>query len=650
LLLFSAGFICSVGVSAFVLWQTDVLSLPNQAEQPVVSTVVQAETLYPAQNEDGLWGYINEQGVMVLPAVYEDAKIFGGKAAWVKSGGLWGAIDAEGNFIVKPEYADISLCEYNGNAFVAAYGSVAASQSPNSSFYDANGLKLFGLAGDLGEMSEQSDGLMAFSRYKNGQASWGYINPHGEIVIDPIYAEVGRAAGNYALVRDFDGKTLLLNIYAKTGVPIDGVESLDAVGSRLVLVQSDGKYGYMSVDGELVIDFSLASAEPFRGGAALASELQVAENAEDSENNSENEGNAENVANAANNKEGFGLLTPDGAWAAAPVYASGEYLENGLYALKLAGEPGYALVNSAGDRVVEDTVYGFGEWLDGVLSFWTDSYTGFVSSDGVLLAGLELNVQPGVFRTGNLFGVRDDNGLTWFDEQGQTIYSAGRDRALTEGVQLLTVLENDSADYLVYYPQVETAEGVEGSATWRRLNNLLEESALGDYYDSYRENDELKFTVSGDFSLVQTGGVLTVVQRLSLDDSWRDENGGVEEVIKTVCFNKESGRQYRLADLFLDSANWRTELLEPARGAYSMQCAGQGVPENAEVLEFLDKRLSRSIPFSLGADSLTIYITLSDGSTQALNVYYQDIEGLIDRDGTLWQSLQVSDSTGITAE
>lgn len=634
LLLFSAGFICTVGVSAFVLWQTDVLSLPNQAEQPVVSTTVLPEVLYPAQSEDGLWGYINERGEMVLPAVYEDAKIFGGKAAWVKSGGLWGAIDFEGNFVVNPEYADISVCEYNGNAFVAAYGSVTASQLPNSAFYDANGQKLFGLAGDLGDMS---DGLMAFSRYKNGQASWGYINPHGEIVIDPIYAEVGHAAGNYALVRDFDGKTLLLNIYAKTGGSVEGVESLDAVGSRLVLVQQNGKYGYMSVDGELVIDFSLESAEPFRGGAALASELTAVENSTDGADSDDSE-NDEN----AQNKKGVGLLSVDGAWVSEPVYAAGEYLENGLYALKLAGEPGYVLVDSLGERIVEDTVYGFGEWTDGVLSFWTDGYTGFVSSDGVLLSGLELNVQPGVFRTGNLFGVRDDNGLTWFDEQGQTIYSVGRDRSLTEGVQLLTVLENNSADYLVYYPQVETAEGVEGAATWRRLNNLLAESALGEYYDSYRDGDELKFTVSGKFGLVQTGGVLTVVQRLSIDDSWRDENGGVEEVVQTVCFNKDSGRQYRLADLFLDSANWRTELLEPARGAYSMQCAGQGVPENEEVLEFLDKRLSRNVPFSLGDDSLTIYITLSDGASKQLNVFYQDIEGLIDQEGTLWQSLQVT--------
>ena len=75
LLLFSAAFICSVGVSAFVLWQTDVLNLPSQ-NKPVTAPVEESLTLYPAPAADGRWGYINEQGEVILPQTYEEAEPF----------------------------------------------------------------------------------------------------------------------------------------------------------------------------------------------------------------------------------------------------------------------------------------------------------------------------------------------------------------------------------------------------------------------------------------------------------------------------------------------------------------------------------------------------------------------------------------------
>ena len=75
LLLFSTGFICTVAVSALVLWQTDVLNLPHgQDEKPTISNNVSTQgTLYPALREDGLWGYINEQGAQVLPVSLQTA-------------------------------------------------------------------------------------------------------------------------------------------------------------------------------------------------------------------------------------------------------------------------------------------------------------------------------------------------------------------------------------------------------------------------------------------------------------------------------------------------------------------------------------------------------------------------------------------------
>ncbi len=606
LLLFSAAFICSVGVSAFVLWQTDVLNLPNQHE-PVTAPVEERLTLYPAPAADGRWGYINGEGEVVIRQVYEDALPFFGKAAWVKQDGLWGAVDAAGSFIVAPEYAEIAVYEYEANRFICATGSNVSTAPQNSSLYDVNGQKLFGLAGELRPMSS---GLMAFSRTKNDVTTWGYINAHGEIIIEPIYAAVGEVSGNYALVRDTAGQTLLLNIYAQAGVPVSGVAGLDAVGSRMVLLQdaASGLYGYQDVNGELVIDYTFTAAEPFRGGAALAA-----------------------------TDTGTGLLTPEGVWAAEPVYAEGQYLDHGVYALKHTGEPGYLLVNELGEPVTADIVYGWEEWQNGLLACHTAAATLFINRDGELQPGLELPISPGVFRLGKLYGVQDENGLSWFDDAGRTVYSAGRDRELSDEVRLLTVLENADVNYLVYYPQAEAAAG-DLNSTWRRLNQALADNALGEYYDSYTSGGELKFAVRGSCRLLTAGGVISAVQTLTLDDSWEAE-GGVEEAVHTVCFDAATGRQYRLADLFADTVNWRQELLEPARASYLLLHAA-GAPEQPEMQEILAKRLSRNLDFSLSAEGLTLYFSLSNGTVQPVAIAYRDIEALLDKEGALWQNLQ----------
>lgn len=605
LLLFSAAFICLISVSAFVLWRTDVLRLPNQ-NQPASNPVEEKLTLYPAPAADGRWGYINEQGEVVLAQVYEAALPFYGKAAWVKQGGLWGAIDAYGNLLVAPEYAAIAVYEDEPNRFICATGSNVSTAPVNSSLYDVNGQKLFGLPGELKEMTS---GLMAFSRLKGEETTWGYINAHGEIAIEPIYAAAGPVSGNYALVRDTAGQTLLLNIYAQSGTPISGAVGLDAVGSRLVLVQdaASGLYGYQDVNGNLAIDHAFAAAKPFRGGAALAATAS-----------------------------GWGLLTPEGVWAASPAYDGGEYLGHGVYAMRQPGEPCYDLLNILGDRVVSEQVFGWESWQNGLLPVHTLDKTLFVGTDAQLVDWLELPHSPGVFRLGQLFGVFDENGLSWFDDAGNTVYSVGRDRDLPGGVRLLTVLEAADVHYMVYYPQAEAAEGNLNSS-WLRLNRALAENALGDQHDAYAAGDELNFAVSGSCRLLEAGGVLTAVQTLYLDDSW-EEDGGREQVVQTVCFDTTTGRQYRLADLFADDVNWRTELLEPLRAACQAQTAGG--PRQTELLALLERRLERDQEFSLDTAELTLYFALSDGTVQEITLAYRDIDGWLDKAGALWQNLQ----------
>lgn len=61
-----------------------------------------------ARFEDhGLWGYVNEQGVEVIPAQYEDANNFSEGLAAVKVDGMWGFIDEFGEKVIEPQFEEI---------------------------------------------------------------------------------------------------------------------------------------------------------------------------------------------------------------------------------------------------------------------------------------------------------------------------------------------------------------------------------------------------------------------------------------------------------------------------------------------------------------------------------------------------------------
>lgn len=618
LLLFSVAFMCSVGVSAFVLWQTDALHL--QPSQPVVSTAV-GRVLYPAADAEGHWGYIDEQGAWQVQAQFEQACLFEGKAAWVKQNGLWGAIDSAGEFVVQPEYAEIELFEDGNNRFMAARGSVLSSQMVNTSLYDINGQKLFGLAGEL---KAPSSGLMAFSRDKGGKIRWGYINPHGEIIIEPNYAEVGQAAGNYALVKDEDDQTLLLNIYAKTGTVCAAADNLDAVGSRLVLVRGEapGLYGYRDVDGNVQIDASFVKAEAFRGGAALAAV----------------------PASSGTSAPGelWGLLTPDGVWALGPEYRAGVYLGNGVYAMALCGQPGYHIVNSLGEKIVDTVVYCYDEWQQGLLACHTADSTRFVDINARQRAELALPLTPGAVWQDDMYGVMNAEGAIWYTAEGKKVFAGGRECLLGANDELQLGCELEAAaGYLVYYPQVTGADKL--GNTWRRLNTALKEQAVDDYATEYADADEINFMVCGDYELTRCGNVMTVCQRLQLDDSWQMEGGATENVAHTVCFDAASGRMYRLGDLFVAGFGWRTELGGLLATSYDVQCAQAGEAAQEEVLELLNRRLSRNMDFVPEADGVWLYFTLLDGRVVKIELMWADVDEWINRDGNLWQGLALDD-------
>lgn len=75
------------------------------------SAVVHAQHILIPFNKGGLFGYVNEQGEVVLAPSFESADVFVGGVGVVAQNGKYGIIDQKGNWIVKPAYDEIGVNE-----------------------------------------------------------------------------------------------------------------------------------------------------------------------------------------------------------------------------------------------------------------------------------------------------------------------------------------------------------------------------------------------------------------------------------------------------------------------------------------------------------------------------------------------------------
>ncbi|BDZ84767.1 hypothetical protein Lac2_29010 [Claveliimonas bilis] len=73
---------------------------------------------YAAVCKDGKWGFVNEDGELVIDYTYDDAQSFHNGYAAVKQNELWGYIDEEGTQVIKPQFVEATKFSSEGTAAV----------------------------------------------------------------------------------------------------------------------------------------------------------------------------------------------------------------------------------------------------------------------------------------------------------------------------------------------------------------------------------------------------------------------------------------------------------------------------------------------------------------------------------------------------
>jgi len=609
--LVSVAAICFVLVGGLVIWY----NLPdNQQPTPAPGNTLPeeesqetvAKEMYPMweAQPDGslLWGYLDGQGAWAVAPVYETALPFyqGAQVAWVEQDGKYGAIDRKGNVVIALENSSIAL-EYKD-------GYMVTGNDNNSSLYDNKGSKVFGVDGRIGTFNGS---LAPFTRLKNGMEQYGFINRRGEIVVEPVYAAVGQILPGIPLVKTDEGRVFVLQQDGALGTELQGRVSISNAGGGFAVYQDEnGLLGYLGADGSIAVPGRFYIAASFEEGAAMVK-----------------------------TGKGYGLIDTAGNFLVPDDFLQGSSLGQGLFAFANSQEGAWALYNSKGEKLSEDTICQWSAWADGALGIQESAASYLLDSTGNEIAGSRIEGAWDLEKRGKLF-YSDAPQSFYYDQQGNEIFRQQYRQASTFGSWDI-VSELFSPDW---YLQMSYPRICRGEEEYKGLNSLLEEWCLDNYAENYvNEAGEYLQMVRGNFNLFCLGSLVQVEYTTEINDIQKNEE---DFLISTCMVDLASGDRFRLENLFV--SGWKSLVVEKARNAYQSQCENLGqVPKESALAVMAETGWpQRKTPFLLEEEGITLFIGPYDGGQyNKVFISYADLGDKINGKGALWLALTATDGT-----
>ena len=248
---------------------------------------------------DGKWGFIDEQGRLVIEPRFDQADSFSDGLAGVAVGNLWGYIDKHGRYIVQPKYSYVppfreglaalpagdkfGYIDVSGKFVIPAQFDMACCFSEKVARVTLNGKPAYidhtgkiVLRPAVFNPKSFSDGLAAF--LEEDKKTFGFIDHQGRVVIPAKHRRTGHATTPYfqcgrariylgwcSEYIDKSGKVVIPPLYVEAS---DFSEGLAAVREERRGRSDSPKIGFIDTDGKYAIQPRFDAAGIFCDGLA----------------------------------------------------------------------------------------------------------------------------------------------------------------------------------------------------------------------------------------------------------------------------------------------------------------------------------------------------------------------------------------------
>lgn len=261
-----------------------------------------------AVKKDGLWGYINEEGIEIIKPQYDDYCSFFCGVAAVRKNGKWGFINKQNDIVIPFEYEISEYSSFNDEyapvgknnkfGFVDRSGSIAISFKyesamsvfPNSKIFPVKLNNKWGFI-DINEkiiipfeydsIEIDGNGYPYYSIIKSGNYAekdttfdtYGLVDARsGNIIIPCCYNLLSPNKNSICvgiITKEKEEKYALVDYKNNniTGFKYDRMYDYSSDG--LYEIRINRKWGYVNEQGELVVNCKYFRVEHFKGGYAV---------------------------------------------------------------------------------------------------------------------------------------------------------------------------------------------------------------------------------------------------------------------------------------------------------------------------------------------------------------------------------------------
>jgi hypothetical protein len=326
--------------------------------------------LFPVEIK-GKWGYMNHEGKMLLPAIYDYAGDFTESHAVVALNRMPGIIDRTGKLVV-----DTGIYQYIGPV---SEGLSAVTDFSRKKYYvDVTGRRVLQLPDSIYEARPFSNGRACVSasvqlhtrKFEMDIVTlvyrFGFINRTGDLVVPFRYDDADNFVRGRARVKSGQ----LFGMIDTTGAEVIAVKYsiLGDLNSGLALFRNKEKFGFLDSAGQVIIPASYEFARDFSDGLA-----------------------------AVLVKDKFGFINTSGELIITPRFEAVKAFSEGKAAVRLEGKWGF--VNTKGDWVLRNVFDNAGVFREGLCPVLVKRKWGFTDTTGRLAIPAEFDA-AGAFHDG----------------------------------------------------------------------------------------------------------------------------------------------------------------------------------------------------------------------------------------------------------